>query len=57
MISEIRANPSGNFKLANDISAENTEIGFNSKSYLENVYFSGSLESLEGKNFTIYDLK
>ncbi|MDW2893632.1 ZmpA/ZmpB/ZmpC family metallo-endopeptidase [Mesomycoplasma ovipneumoniae] len=57
LISEIRANPSGNFKLANDISAENTKIGFNSKSYLENVYFSGSLESVEGKNFTIYDLK
>ncbi|WP_306452879.1 ZmpA/ZmpB/ZmpC family metallo-endopeptidase-related protein, partial [Mesomycoplasma ovipneumoniae] len=57
LISEIRANPSGKFKLANDISAENTEIGFNSKSYLENVYFSGTLESLEGKNFTIYDLK
>ncbi|WP_081311076.1 ZmpA/ZmpB/ZmpC family metallo-endopeptidase, partial [Mesomycoplasma ovipneumoniae] len=57
LISEIRANPSGKFKLANDISAENTEIGSHSKSYLENVYFSGSLESLEGKNFTIYDLK
>ncbi|WNM13736.1 ZmpA/ZmpB/ZmpC family metallo-endopeptidase [Mesomycoplasma ovipneumoniae] len=57
LISEIRANPSGKFKLANDISAENTEIGSHSKSYLENVYFSGSLESIEGKNFTIYDLK
>ncbi|MDW2830029.1 ZmpA/ZmpB/ZmpC family metallo-endopeptidase-related protein, partial [Mesomycoplasma ovipneumoniae] len=57
LISEIHANPSGNFKLANDISAENTEIGFNSKSYLENVYFSGTLESVDGKNFTIYDLK
>ncbi|MHA0261037.1 ZmpA/ZmpB/ZmpC family metallo-endopeptidase [Mesomycoplasma ovipneumoniae] len=57
LINQIRANPSGNFKLANDISAESTEIGHNSKSYLENVYFSGSLESLEGKNFTIYDLE
>ncbi|MDW2920862.1 ZmpA/ZmpB/ZmpC family metallo-endopeptidase [Mesomycoplasma ovipneumoniae] len=57
LISQIRANPSGNFKLANDISAESTEIGHNSKSYLENVDFSGSLESLEGKNFTIYDLE
>ncbi|MHA0297303.1 ZmpA/ZmpB/ZmpC family metallo-endopeptidase [Mesomycoplasma ovipneumoniae] len=57
LISEIRANPSGNFKLANDISAESTEIGQISTSYLENVYFSGSLESLEGKNFTIYDLE
>ncbi|MHA0290420.1 ZmpA/ZmpB/ZmpC family metallo-endopeptidase [Mesomycoplasma ovipneumoniae] len=57
LISQIRANPSGNFKLANDISAESTEIGHNSKSYLENVYFSGSLESIEGKNFTIYDLE
>ncbi|MDF9627404.1 ZmpA/ZmpB/ZmpC family metallo-endopeptidase [Mesomycoplasma ovipneumoniae] len=57
LISQIRANPSGNFKLANDISAESTEIGQISTSYLENVYFSGSLESLEGKNFTIYDLK
>ncbi|MDW2930477.1 ZmpA/ZmpB/ZmpC family metallo-endopeptidase [Mesomycoplasma ovipneumoniae] len=57
LISQIRANPSGNFKLANDISAESTEIGHNSTSYLENVYFSGSLESIEGKNFTIYDLK
>ncbi|MDW2923363.1 ZmpA/ZmpB/ZmpC family metallo-endopeptidase [Mesomycoplasma ovipneumoniae] len=57
LISQIRANPSGNFKLANDISAESTEIGQISTSYLENVYFSGSLESLEGKNFTIYDLE
>ncbi len=57
LISQIRANPSGNFKLANDISAESTEIGRNSTSYLENVDFSGSLESLEGKNFTIYDLE
>ncbi|WP_337904881.1 ZmpA/ZmpB/ZmpC family metallo-endopeptidase [Mesomycoplasma ovipneumoniae] len=57
LISQIRANPSGNFKLANDISAESTEIGHNSKSYLENIDFSGSLESLEGKNFTIYDLE
>ncbi len=57
LISQIRANPSGNFKLANDISAESTEIGHNSKSYLENVDFSGSLESIEGKNFTIYDLE
>ncbi|WP_337895839.1 ZmpA/ZmpB/ZmpC family metallo-endopeptidase [Mesomycoplasma ovipneumoniae] len=57
LISEIRANPSGHFKLANDISAESTEIGHNSKSYLENVDFSGRLESIEGKNFTIYDLK
>ncbi|MDO6826070.1 ZmpA/ZmpB/ZmpC family metallo-endopeptidase-related protein, partial [Mesomycoplasma ovipneumoniae] len=57
LISQIRANPSGNFKLANDISAESTEIGHNSTSYLENVYFSGRLESLEGKNFTIYDLE
>ncbi|MFU0909338.1 ZmpA/ZmpB/ZmpC family metallo-endopeptidase [Mesomycoplasma ovipneumoniae] len=57
LISQIRANPSGNFKLANDISAESTEIGHNSTSYLENVYFSGSLESIEGKNFTIYDLE
>ncbi|WP_337902939.1 ZmpA/ZmpB/ZmpC family metallo-endopeptidase [Mesomycoplasma ovipneumoniae] len=57
LISQIRANPSGNFKLANDISAESTEIGRNSTSYLENVYFSGSLESIEGKNFTIYDLE
>ncbi|MDW2909441.1 ZmpA/ZmpB/ZmpC family metallo-endopeptidase [Mesomycoplasma ovipneumoniae] len=57
LISQIRANPSGHFKLANDISAESTEIGHNSTSYLENVYFSGSLESIEGKNFTIYDLK
>ncbi|MDW2923070.1 ZmpA/ZmpB/ZmpC family metallo-endopeptidase [Mesomycoplasma ovipneumoniae] len=57
LISQIRANPSGHFKLANDISAESTEIGHNSTSYLENVYFSGSLESIEGKNFTIYDLE
>ncbi|WP_337897835.1 ZmpA/ZmpB/ZmpC family metallo-endopeptidase [Mesomycoplasma ovipneumoniae] len=57
LISQIRANPSGHFKLANDISAESTEIGHNSKSYLENVDFSGRLESIEGKNFTIYDLK
>ncbi|WP_341513520.1 ZmpA/ZmpB/ZmpC family metallo-endopeptidase [Mesomycoplasma ovipneumoniae] len=57
LISQIRANPSGHFKLANDISAESTEIGHNSKSYLENVDFSGSLESIDGKNFTIYDLK
>ncbi len=57
LISQIRANPSGNFKLANDISAESTEIGQISTSYLENVYFSGRLESLEGKNFTIYDLE
>ncbi|MDW2915821.1 ZmpA/ZmpB/ZmpC family metallo-endopeptidase [Mesomycoplasma ovipneumoniae] len=57
LISQIRANPSGNFKLANDISAESTEIGHTSTSYLENVYFSGSLESIEGKNFTIYDLE
>ncbi|MEG7280510.1 ZmpA/ZmpB/ZmpC family metallo-endopeptidase [Mesomycoplasma ovipneumoniae str. Black Butte] len=57
LISKIRANPSGHFKLANDISAESTEIGHNSTSYLENVYFSGSLESIEGKNFTIYDLE
>ncbi|MDW2924680.1 ZmpA/ZmpB/ZmpC family metallo-endopeptidase [Mesomycoplasma ovipneumoniae] len=57
LISQIRANPSGHFKLANDISAESTEIGHNSTSYLENIYFSGRLESLEGKNFTIYDLE
>ncbi|WP_341513521.1 ZmpA/ZmpB/ZmpC family metallo-endopeptidase [Mesomycoplasma ovipneumoniae] len=57
LISQIRANPSGHFKLANDISAESTEIGHNSKSYLENVDFSGRLESIEGKNFIIYDLK
>ncbi|WP_044285927.1 ZmpA/ZmpB/ZmpC family metallo-endopeptidase [Mesomycoplasma ovipneumoniae] len=57
LINQIRANPSGHFKLANDISAESTEIGHNSKSYLENVDFSGSLESLKGKNFTIYDLE
>ncbi|WP_337898772.1 ZmpA/ZmpB/ZmpC family metallo-endopeptidase [Mesomycoplasma ovipneumoniae] len=57
LISEIRANPSGHFKLANDISAESTEIGQISTSYLENVYFSGSLESIDGKNFTIYDLE
>lgn len=57
LIDQVTANPSGEFVLADDLSADGIELAAGQKSYITTT-FTGKLSGLNnGRAFAIYDLK